>query len=51
MAGSATFPFMLTTVDELTALIPNAKKVILDGQTHKVDPNLLAPVLDEFFAA
>lgn len=51
MAGSATYPFMLTTADELTELIPNAKKVILDGQTHNVDPNLLAPVLHNFFSA
>ncbi|MCA0458812.1 MAG: alpha/beta hydrolase [Chloroflexi bacterium] len=50
MVGSATFPFMLTTADGLTEVIPNAKKVVLEGQTHNVDPNLLAPVLLDFFS-
>lgn len=49
--GSATYPFMLTTADVLTEVIPNAKKVVLEDQTHNVDPNLLAPLLHDFFSA
>jgi len=31
-------------------VLPNARRLTLDGQTHAVDPNLLVPVLVNFFA-
>jgi pimeloyl-ACP methyl ester carboxylesterase len=49
MNGSASEPFMYDTAIALAGAIPNAKHRALDGQTHDVDPNVLAPVLIEFF--
>jgi hypothetical protein len=31
--------------------LTDARRVTLEGQTHQYDPELLAPVLSEFFAA
>ncbi len=31
-------------------ILPNARRLTLEGQTHAIDPNLLAPVLVKFFA-
>jgi pimeloyl-ACP methyl ester carboxylesterase len=42
-------PFMRTTAEALAEAIPNARHRTLAGQTHDVDPNVLAPVLIEFF--
>jgi pimeloyl-ACP methyl ester carboxylesterase len=49
MSGSASFPFMKTTAEILSTLMPNASLQILDGQTHDVSPEALAPLLVEFF--
>jgi pimeloyl-ACP methyl ester carboxylesterase len=49
--GGASFPFMHETADRLAELIPDAQRATLEGQSHDVDPTLLAPVLKEFFAA
>lgn len=38
-------------VKALVELVPNAKHVTLEGQTHVVKPAVLAPVLAAFFAA
>lgn len=35
--------------DALAAVLPDASRTTLPGQTHQVDPNVLAPVLIEFF--
>ena len=51
MNGSNGAPFMLETARTLSKLIPDAKLRTLDGQTHDVHPDALAPVLVEFFAA
>jgi pimeloyl-ACP methyl ester carboxylesterase len=51
MTGGRGAPFMLETAKTLSALIPNAKLSTLDGQTHEVQPEALAPVMVEFFAA
>lgn len=49
MDGSASFPFMHTTAAALAQAIPNGERRILDGQTHEVQAEVLAPVLIEFF--
>jgi pimeloyl-ACP methyl ester carboxylesterase len=51
MAGSATYPFMLTTAKTLANTMPHAQYRTLEGQTHEVNPEVLAPVLDEFFVS
>jgi pimeloyl-ACP methyl ester carboxylesterase len=51
MDGSQSFPFMHTTAQALADAIPNAQRLTLEGQTHEVDSEALAPVLIEFFKA
>ena len=51
MNGGNSAPFMLETARTLSKMIPGAKLRTLDGQTHDVHPEALAPVLVEFFAA
>jgi pimeloyl-ACP methyl ester carboxylesterase len=43
-------PFMRATAASLAKVIPNARHLTLEGQTHDVDPQVLAPVLVEFFS-
>jgi hypothetical protein len=49
MDGSESFPFMHVTAAKLARAIPNAQHSTLDGQTHEVAAEALAPVLIEFF--
>lgn len=50
MDGSATeWPFMHVTAQKLAEAIPNARYQTLEGQTHEVSADVLAPVLIEFF--
>src|SRR6266536_1047223 len=49
MCGGSSYPFMLATAETITKALPNAELRILDGQTHEVQPAVLAPVLTEFF--
>jgi len=49
MDGSASFPFMNTTAVALAKAIPNGEHRTLEGQTHEVEAQVLAPVLVEFF--
>ena len=49
MSGSASFPFMRETALTLAAAMPNASALVLEGQTHEIDPAVLAPVLTHFF--
>jgi pimeloyl-ACP methyl ester carboxylesterase len=51
IAGAASFPFMLETAEALAKAIPNAQTRTLEGQTHDVAPDVIAPVLEEFFSA
>lgn len=48
MSGTA-LPFMVTTADALAKAIPHAQRRTLEGQTHDVNLEVLAPVLVEFF--
>lgn len=50
MHGGASFAFMGETALTLSHAIPRAQLRTLEGQTHEVDPAVLAPALIEFFA-
>ena len=49
--GGASYPFMHITAKALANAVPNAQHRTLDGQTHEVAAEALAPVLIEFFAS
>lgn len=51
MNGSESFPFMHVTAKALANAIPNAQHRTLEGQTHEVSSEAIAPVLVEFFKA
>jgi pimeloyl-ACP methyl ester carboxylesterase len=50
IVGGASFPFMSETAQALADIIPDARRRTLEGQDHNVAPEILAPVLEEFFA-
>jgi pimeloyl-ACP methyl ester carboxylesterase len=49
MAGGASPAFMQDAAQAVAHALPNAKRRTLEGQTHDVAPQVLAPVLLEFF--
>jgi pimeloyl-ACP methyl ester carboxylesterase len=49
MNGSASFPFMYETAKKLSNAMPNAEHYTLEGQTHEVASDAIAPVLIEFY--
>ena len=49
MNGSASYAFMGEAARALARAIPHAQHRVLEGQTHDVAPEVLAPVLAEFF--
>ncbi len=49
-ASKQMIPFMHVTATALAKAIPHAQQRTLDGQTHDVNLEVLAPVLTEFFA-
>lgn len=49
MGGSKGKPNMQKAVRDVAGVVPDAKLVILDGQTHQVSPAALAPAMKEFF--
>jgi pimeloyl-ACP methyl ester carboxylesterase len=51
MAGDASLPFMPGAARALSQAIPQGQLRMLEGQTHEVNPGVLAPVLVEFFTA
>lgn len=51
LTGSSSFPFMHGTAKVLVEAMPNAQHRTLEGQTHDVAAEALAPVLIEFFNA
>ena len=51
LAGDASLPFMPDAARVLSQAIPQGRMRTLKGQTHEVDPAVLAPVLAEFFAS
>jgi pimeloyl-ACP methyl ester carboxylesterase len=51
MSGGASFPFMRETARALSEAMPRGELRTLDGQTHEVSSDVLAPALAEFFAS
>jgi alpha-beta hydrolase superfamily lysophospholipase len=49
LAGGASPPFIQHGAAILTAVLPGAVMQVLDGQTHGASPDVLAPVLMDFF--
>lgn len=49
LTGSETYPFMHESAKTLAKSIPNAQHRTLQGQSHDVSAEALAPVLAEFF--
>ena len=47
--GGASFGWIGTTAQKLANTIPNAQRLTLEGQTHDVAPQAIAPVLVDFF--
>ncbi|MFI5797225.1 alpha/beta fold hydrolase [Streptomyces sp. NPDC051677] len=50
VAGEASPPWLREAVRAVAEAAPDGTYRTLEGQTHMVDPNVLAPVLAEFFA-
>ncbi len=51
ISGDAGLPFMPATARALSQAMPQGRLRILAGQTHDVNPAVLAPVLAEFFTS
>ncbi|HJY31464.1 MAG TPA: alpha/beta hydrolase [Actinomycetota bacterium] len=51
IAGGASPPSQLNAVQQLVDVLPNARRLTMEGQTREVEPALLAPVLTEFFTS
>jgi pimeloyl-ACP methyl ester carboxylesterase len=51
MAGDASLPFMPDAARALSQAMPQGRLRMLAGQTHEVSPDVLAPVLVEFFTS
>ncbi|MFL5798323.1 MAG: alpha/beta fold hydrolase [Actinomycetota bacterium] len=49
--GGASPPWLGEAADAVAAALPSAQRRTLEGQTHDVSPEVLAPALHEFFAA
>jgi pimeloyl-ACP methyl ester carboxylesterase len=49
--GGESPPWARTAVQAIVDVLPQAHRHTLDGQTHQVDPEALAPLLDGFFTA
>ena len=49
--GASEWPFMHVTAMALAKAIPNAQHRTLEGQTHEVAAEAIAPVLVEFFSS
>ncbi|MEH0546994.1 alpha/beta hydrolase [Streptomyces sp. B21-105] len=51
VAGEASPPWLREAVRTVAEAVPRGTYRTLEGQSHMVDPNVLAPVLAEFFSA
>jgi pimeloyl-ACP methyl ester carboxylesterase len=49
LVGGASFPFMQETAETLAKRFPNGEIRTLEGQSHDVAPQVIAPALTEFF--
>jgi pimeloyl-ACP methyl ester carboxylesterase len=51
MDGGASPPMMHSAAQALVEVLPNAERRTLEGQTHDVAPDVLAPALESFFSS
>ncbi|MDL4820250.1 alpha/beta fold hydrolase [Actinomadura opuntiae] len=51
MDGTQSPPFQRTAMRELAGLLPDVTYRSLEGQNHRLVPELVAPLLEEFFSA
>jgi hypothetical protein len=51
MDGGASPAMMRDAADAIADAIPGAQRRTLEGQTHEVAPEAIAPALVEFFAS
>lgn len=51
MDGGASYPFMHETAVALANAMPQGQQRTLEGQTHEVQAEAIAPVLMEFFSS
>jgi pimeloyl-ACP methyl ester carboxylesterase len=49
LTGGATFDWVRTSNQELAKYFPNGQYEVVEGQSHDVSPQALAPVLEKFF--
>jgi len=49
--GGASPPSLRNAVQALVDVLPNARRLSLEGQTHEADPTVLTPVLVEFLTS
>jgi pimeloyl-ACP methyl ester carboxylesterase len=49
--GGASYEFMAASAHTISQNIPGSARRTVDGQTHEVDPVILAPILREFLTA
>jgi pimeloyl-ACP methyl ester carboxylesterase len=49
MVGEKSAPFMHPTADRIAALAPNAERKTVKGQAHQAAPEVVVPLLIEFF--
>jgi hypothetical protein len=47
--GGASPAWMRNAADALAEALPHASRKTFEGQTHSVDPNVIAPAIIEFF--
>ena len=50
LCGGASPAWTIDTTRQIVDTMPNGRHCVLEGQEHVVTPELLAPVLAEFFA-
>lgn len=51
LAGGASPPWMRTATRQVAEAVPQGTYRVVEGQSHAVEPEMLAPVLAEFFTA
>jgi len=49
MDGGGSPAWMHNAAQAAADILPNARRLTLEGQTHAVDPDVLAPALQAFF--
>jgi pimeloyl-ACP methyl ester carboxylesterase len=49
-ASAGPMPFMRHTADKLGKAIPEAQRLVVEGEAHDVSAKALAPILQEFFS-